>query len=99
MPDQAEPMLRKALPIYEHFYDPNSLQVASMKETLGTAIRQQGQYKEAESLLKEQYRTLRANPGVDSKHLEKALNHLIGLYETWQKPELAEKYRQALSSG
>ena len=60
------------------------------------AKEKQARYDEAESLLIEAVEGRRLKLGDKRPHTQEFLNHLIELYEAWDKPEKAEEWRAKL---
>jgi hypothetical protein len=58
--------------------------------------KEQARFEEAESLLLEALEGRRLKLGDQHPHTIESLNNLITLYEAWNKPEKAEKWRAKL---
>jgi tetratricopeptide (TPR) repeat protein len=58
--------------------------------------KEQARYDEAEKLLLEAIEGRRLKLGDTHPHTQQSLNNLIDLYEAWNKPEKAEKWRAKL---
>jgi hypothetical protein len=60
---------------------------------LAVLYKGQAQYEKAESLLIEAVEGRRLKLGDNHPHTQQSMNNLIDLYEAWNKPEEAEKWR------
>lgn len=98
MPSEAESMLRKALTAYNNYYPSGHIQSARLKGMLGSSLLMQSRFEEAESFILEEYNALQNIPGMHFTFIEQSLSRLVDLYDKWQKPKLAEEYRQELAS-
>ena len=90
---QAEPILRQALAIREKNLPKGHWQVAFTKGALGESLTQQQKYTEAEPLLIESYNDLKASQGEKNQRTDEARGWLVELYDAWEKPEMAARYR------
>jgi len=95
-PCEAEPLLREGLTIYRSSMEKGHWQIARVESVLGGCLVALQRFEEAELLLLESYRTLKAKRGDKDKHTQQALNRMIKLYEAWGKPDKAGEYRAAL---
>lgn len=96
--DEAEPLLRESLAIREATLpDGHWLRFGSMS-ALGAALVGQGKFAEAEPLLIRGYEGLRDQPQVPQKRKQQALQRIIDLYESWNRSELASRWREELSA-
>jgi tetratricopeptide (TPR) repeat protein len=84
-------MRRKALP-QGHWL------ISDAKSRLGGAIAGEGKFVEAEPLLLESYTALSRAPLVSVDYKRQAIERIIRLYESWEKPEQASEWRQRLES-
>ena len=60
---------------------------------LGECLTAQKRYAEAEPLLIESYNELKMKLGDQNKRTVEAQQRLVKLYELWEKPDLASRYR------
>ncbi|HNC22649.1 MAG TPA: serine/threonine-protein kinase [Opitutaceae bacterium] len=69
-PAAAEPLLREALRVQQHFYPPNGWRVATTKSLLGAALLGQGRPAEAAPLLADATRILPELPGPQGRETQ-----------------------------
>jgi WD40 repeat protein/serine/threonine protein kinase/Flp pilus assembly protein TadD len=101
-PVEAEPLLRQALSIYEQ-KKLDALSISYIRSLLGASLLGQKNYAEAEPLLVQAYQGLYQRQAsiptqVRSQRLTEALQRLVLLYESWDKPEQAKQWREKLAS-
>jgi serine/threonine-protein kinase len=89
---EAEPLLREALRVFLESYPPTDVRIADARGTLGQSLVAQQRFAEAESLLVTSYRAMEERP-ADRARLRDAAGALVQLYDAWQKPAQAERYR------
>ena len=53
-------------------------------------------YEQAEALLLSAYPVLRDTLGSENVRTKRSLNHLVELYEAWEKPDEAARFRALL---
>jgi serine/threonine protein kinase/Tfp pilus assembly protein PilF len=94
----AEPLLRRCVQIRSRSYSADSWQVARAHNALGHCLQAQGRYAEAESLLVASLPTIRSAGSLTLKQKQQAVQRVVGLYETWNKPTQAAVYRAELRS-
>ena len=70
--------------------------IASAESVLGHCLAAMGRYEEAEPLLVESFRRIRAALGNQDERTLRALRHIIALYEAWDKSGEAAEYRAIL---
>jgi serine/threonine protein kinase/tetratricopeptide (TPR) repeat protein len=97
-PQEAEPLLREALALHEK-QSPEAWKTFYLRSHLGSALQQQQQFAAAEPLLRQGYEGLKqraAQIPAEARQgcLLEALGRLVQLYEAWQKPEEAERWRR-----
>ena len=63
---------------------------------LGGALIKLKRFDEAESLLIDSYTYMRGKLKTQSVNMQKAIESLVNLYETWNKPDKADEYRAFL---
>jgi hypothetical protein len=95
---EAEPLLRDALAVLEPRVPRKSNPMATMLGNLGDCLAAQARYAEAEPLLNESYTILKAVNVPQSPGLDEARQRLVSLYEAWDKPEEAARYRNQLTN-
>jgi eukaryotic-like serine/threonine-protein kinase len=99
--DRAEPLLRQGLAILEEDW-PDEWGTFEVKSLLGGALLGQQKYDEAVPLLLGGYQGLkeRAARIVPNGHgeLTAALERLVRLYDAWEKPDQAAKWRKELEA-
>jgi serine/threonine protein kinase/tetratricopeptide (TPR) repeat protein len=103
----AEALLRQALPIRvrapeilpsrRRTFLEDDWSVGATKSLLGASLSALGKYDEAEAVLLEAHRDLKAWPGQD-RETRTALTRLVALYTAWGRPESAAVYRSLLPS-
>jgi len=98
-PEAAESVYREALATYKRALPEGDWRRASVRGKLGMSLVEQGAYVEAEPLLRSSYERLRAQRGSTDTYTWTAARHLVRLYEAWNKPKKAEKYREGFNGG
>jgi serine/threonine protein kinase/tetratricopeptide (TPR) repeat protein len=95
----AEPILREALAILEK-REPGHWRRFTVKSQLGAALLGQEKYPDAEPLLLQGHEGLKQReekiPKESKGQLTEAVERLVQLYDAWDKPEEAEKWRAKL---
>jgi eukaryotic-like serine/threonine-protein kinase len=98
---EAEKHLRKSLAIGENS-EPDAWSTFNARSMLGAAILGQKNHAEAEPLLLRGYEGLKQRqdriPAPDRIRLSEALERLVHLYDAWNKPAEAAKWRQELDA-
>ncbi len=97
-PIRAESLIREALAIRRAQRGEDHWETGSSKSSLGACLVAQARYAEAEPFLVQGYETLKKARGENHRFTKRALNHLIELYNGWEKPEKAEAYEALLSN-
>jgi outer membrane protein assembly factor BamD (BamD/ComL family) len=90
---EAEKLLREAVGIRAEKLPEAHFLRATANGTLGEFLTTQQRFSEAEPLLVNSYESLKTSQGPGSPRRRLALQRLVQLYEKWQKPDLAAKYR------
>jgi eukaryotic-like serine/threonine-protein kinase len=90
---EAEPLLRKVLDQQTRSLPEGNNQIASTKGALGECLTAQKRYPEAETLLLDDYNTLKSKFGEHDVRLKRIAQLLAELYDAWDKPEQAARYR------
>ena len=95
--ERSEPLAREAYE-FGRKHDPENWQTFRAESLLGAALAGQKKYAEGEPLLIEGYRGMLARKEriavLDWRHLDRAREWLVKLYQDWGKPEKAEEWRR-----
>jgi hypothetical protein len=65
-------------------------------QVLGRIYMAQGRHEEAEDILQRVLNEQRQQMGDADEHTQESIKRLIALYEVWNKPEEAERWRAKL---
>ena len=95
-PAAAEPLLREALAIHRASLPRAHLRTADVESSLGACLTRLGRYAEAEPLLLQSHARLQAARGEDDTRTHSALRRVVRLYDAWDKPDQAARFRAAL---
>ncbi len=90
---EGEKILREAVKIRTESLPKEHYWVALANSALGECLTIQQRYNEAEPLLVGSYESLKTSQGTNNPRTRLALQRLVELYEKWQKPDLAARYR------
>jgi serine/threonine-protein kinase len=90
---EGETILREAVRIRTESLPKEHYWVALANSALGECLTIQQRYSEAEPLLVASYESLKNSQGTHNPRTRLALQRLVELYEKWQKPDLAARYR------
>jgi serine/threonine protein kinase len=90
---EGETILREAVKIRTESLPKEHYWVALANSALGECLTIQQRYDEAEPLLVGSYESLKNSQGTNNPRTRLALQRLVELYEKWQKPDLAARYR------
>lgn len=93
---EAETLLRESLAIREATVPEDHWMRFSAKSALGASLAGQGKYTEAEPLLIDGFEGLENQPQVSKRNKRKALERVVRLYESWNRPELASLWQAKL---
>jgi serine/threonine protein kinase len=93
---EGENILREAVKIRTESLPKEHYWVAQAESALGECLTIQKRYNEAEPLLLNSYEALKISQGADNPRTTIALQRLINLYEAWNKPGQAARYRALL---
>ncbi|MGE0441822.1 MAG: tetratricopeptide repeat protein [Gemmatimonadales bacterium] len=92
----AEAALLESLDLRRRFVPEGSWLVASSESVLGEHYATAGQYQRAERLLKKADEGLSATQGADAPRTLVNVRRLVALYDAWDRPDLAARYRERL---
>jgi eukaryotic-like serine/threonine-protein kinase len=90
---EGEAYLREALAIRQKVLPPSDAMISYAASALGECLTAQKRYAEAEPLLTDSYDDLKAKLGDENKRTVEARHRLVTLYQLWEKPDLAARYR------
>jgi serine/threonine-protein kinase len=93
---EAEPLLRESVANFEASLPPDHWWTGDAKSTLGECLVAQDRFAEAEPFLLDGLARIEAGLGPDHDRTRQAVERLVALYEAWQKPEDAARYRARL---
>lgn len=96
---EAEALARSAEAILSASYGPDHWRPAIARGVLGASLAGQGELERAEALLTESYLAIDRQLGDEFDYRRQALERLVALYETWQRPDEVAKYRALLDGG
>jgi tetratricopeptide (TPR) repeat protein len=89
---EAEKTERQAIDTYQKSLAPERWKIQRCRSALGACLVKLKRYREAEEQLLASYAGLKARRGVQHVDTQKAVTHIIKLYESWGKPEKANPY-------
>ncbi len=92
----AEKSLREAIEIKQKTFTGGHWKVCVTRSLLGECLTKLGKYEDAEKMLLESYQSIQTQLPASSKYTRDALQHIITLYETWNKPEKVSEYQALL---
>ncbi len=95
--ETAQPILEKCLEIREQLI-PDNWQRYDAMSMLGASLAGQGKYAEAEPLLLEGFTKMEGDPEDLLVLKKEPLERLVKLYEDWNKPEEAARWREELAA-
>ncbi len=95
---EAEEKMRNVIEIREQVFPAGSWMITDSKAKWGNCLAKLKCYEEAELILLESYPILKLVRGEDHKVTKATVKYIINLYEDWDKPEKANKYRALLSN-
>jgi tetratricopeptide (TPR) repeat protein len=90
---EAEPILTESLRRRRDVYAGTPWRIGSSQSLLGACVALLGDFQRAEDLLLSGYDTIVNDPAAPEEPRSDAARRLVSLYERWQKPELATKWR------
>ncbi len=96
-PEMACPLFEKALELRHEHFEKGDWRIAETEVALGGCLSLLNQFDEADELLVRAYQTLLEERGETYQRTQEALEYLVALYESWDHPEQAERYRSKLN--
>lgn len=93
---QAATLLRGCLGVRQEALPEGHWLIADTASQLGRAVVGEGEFAEAEFLLLESYTAMRKNRGAPLDRKRQAIQRIILLYESWEKPDQASEWRRRL---
>jgi serine/threonine protein kinase/tetratricopeptide (TPR) repeat protein len=90
---EAEKMYRQAIEVYQKSLTPDHWLIHRSRSSLGASQTKLKRYREAEAELLTAFAGLKAALGDEHLQTQKAVSHLIELYDSWGKPEKVDSYR------
>jgi len=93
--ESAGPLFREAIETASAALGDENSEVAVIKMKLGACLSRQGRYEEGEAWLLDAHRVMYA---AGYQGTQKPVRHLIELYDSWGKPEEADRYRELLGN-
>ncbi len=93
---EAEPLLRKALKVRREVLSEGNWRIAYLESDLGSCLKELGRHQQAEPLLLSGYSLIHAKRGPQHKRTLEALDRIIELYDSWDRPQQAAEYRALL---
>lgn len=96
LPQDAEPILLRAIEIRAQDYPATNPLVAATNIVYGHTVARLGRYDEAERLLLDNFPHLGQATGAHDRRTRRALEWTASLYEDWDKPQEADRYRRRI---
>ncbi len=90
---EAEKKVRQALKILSQSLPESHWRRAYVESVRGASLTGLGQFEEAELLLLAGFSTVREQTGLASLPTREIAEHLVNLYEAWERDERADEYR------
>jgi tetratricopeptide (TPR) repeat protein/tRNA A-37 threonylcarbamoyl transferase component Bud32 len=90
---EGEPYLREALAIRKKILPQGDVSISDAVSALGECLTVQRRYPEAEPLLMDSYNELKSKLGDSQKRTVDARQRLAKLYDDWNKPDQAIRFR------
>ncbi|MFN2624135.1 MAG: protein kinase [Chthoniobacterales bacterium] len=90
---EGEPYLREALAIRRKVLLKDDLMILYAASALGECLTVQKRYADAEPLLTDSYNKLQSKAGDENKRTVEARQRLAKLYDDWNRPEQAARFR------
>jgi serine/threonine protein kinase len=84
---------REVLARYQHQLREGHVLIGFTQSRLGACLTELGEYEEAQKLLLDGYQTIAKSPRSPPRRVQEAADHLVRLYEKWDKPDEASAWR------
>jgi serine/threonine protein kinase len=91
--EEAERLYRRAVTVRQNLHPAPHWRIAEARSRVGYALLRQQRYEEAETLLTESYARLSTDTGAIPESADRARGWIIELYDTWNRPREAARYR------
>lgn len=96
-PDEAEPFLRRSLVIQLESSGKDHWMVGVIKNRLGRCFTAMDQFEEAEPFLLKGHEILSEQLGDNHNRTHTAIENLVSLYDSWEKPGKADEFKKLLA--
>jgi serine/threonine protein kinase/Tfp pilus assembly protein PilF len=90
---EAESLIQEALRLLRQVYAPDHWRISYAEGVEAALWSSQGRFREAEAALLTSHAHVSESRGENSPYVQKILQYLVTLYETWNKPGEAARYR------
>jgi serine/threonine-protein kinase len=90
---EAERVYQRAVAVRQNIHPAPHWRIAEARSRVGYALFRQQRYQEAEALLKETYERMSSDSGAIPDSAERARLWLVELYDAWDRPREAARYR------
>ncbi len=94
---EAEERIRASLRLLREVYPARHWQIALAESALAESLFRRGEFEQAEALLVPAYAVVREIWDESNYNTMEVLGRLISLYDGWQRPEMAQPYREVLA--
>jgi eukaryotic-like serine/threonine-protein kinase len=91
--EEAERAYRRAVSIRQSIHPAPHWRIAEALSRVGYALLRQGRYQEAETVLADSYTRISNDKGAIPESADRARGWLVELYEAWNRPTEAARYR------
>jgi eukaryotic-like serine/threonine-protein kinase len=88
-------LIERAVSIWRKELPEDHWQIARSRAVLGKSMLRQGKFPEAEPILLQSYAILEKQRGINDPGTRQVRSWLVQLYEGWNKPDAAARYRSA----
>ena len=92
--EEAERLYRRAVTVRQNIHPAPHWRIAEARSRVGHALFRQRRYQDAEALLTDSYARLNADSGAIPESADRARAWLIELYDAWDRPRDAARYRE-----
>ncbi|MEM7353677.1 MAG: tetratricopeptide repeat-containing protein kinase family protein, partial [Acidobacteriota bacterium] len=96
-PERAEGLARESLSLWQQWPVEQWSKIVQSQSLLGRSLAAQGRFADAETLLLDSYSALRQQRGEADRSTQRELARVIDLYEAWDRPDEAARYRGLLT--